>query len=305
VQHRLGRADLTAMIVHLVDGTYELFRYHFAMPSHVTADGVEVAATRGVLGTVLSILEDGATHVGVATDHVIESFRNDLWEGYKSSAGVPEELLAQFPLVEEGLVALGVTLWPMVEVEADDALAAAAAMAAADERVEQVQIMTPDKDLGQCVVGERVVQVDRRKGVVLDEAGVTVKMGVPPESVPDYLALVGDSADGFPGLPGWGAKSTAAVLARYGHLEDIPASVADWDVSVRGAGTLAATLADHLELAVLFRTIATTVTDLDVGTVDDLEWRGPTDALAAFCDRVDAPAVLERAEQLAAERSSG
>jgi 5'-3' exonuclease len=293
------------MIVHLVDGTYELFRYHFAMPSHVTADGVEVAATRGVLGTVLSILEDGATHVGVATDHVIESFRNDLWEGYKSSAGVPEELLAQFPLVEEGLVALGVTLWPMVEVEADDALAAAAAMAAADERVEQVQIMTPDKDLGQCVVGERVVQVDRRKGVVLDEAGVTVKMGVPPESVPDYLALVGDSADGFPGLPGWGAKSTAAVLARYGHLEDIPASVADWDVSVRGAGTLAATLADHLELAVLFRTIATTVTDLDVGTVDDLEWRGPTDALAAFCDRVDAPAVLERAEQLAAERSSG
>jgi 5'-3' exonuclease len=193
----------------------------------------------------------------------------------------------------------------MVEVEADDALAAAAAVAAADERVEQVQIMTPDKDLGQCVVGERVVQVDRRKGVVLDEAGVTVKMGVPPESVPDYLALVGDSADGFPGLPGWGAKSTAAVLARYGHLEDIPASVADWDVSVRGAGTLAATLADHLELAVLFRTIATTVTDLDVGTVDDLEWRGPTDALAAFCDRVDAPAVLERAEQLAAERSSG
>jgi 5'-3' exonuclease len=293
------------MIVHLVDGTYELFRYHFAMPSHVTADGVEVAATRGVLGTVLSILEDGATHVGVATDHVIESFRNDLWEGYKSSAGVPEELLAQFPLVEEGLVALAVTLWPMVEVEADDALAAAAAVAAADERVEQVQIMTPDKDLGQCVVGERVVQVDRRKGVVLDEAGVTVKMGVPPESVPDYLALVGDSADGFPGLPGWGAKSTAAVLARYGHLEDIPASVADWDVSVRGAGTLAATLADHLELAVLFRTIATTVTDLDVGTVDDLEWRGPTDALAAFCDRVDAPAVLERAEQLAAERSSG
>jgi 5'-3' exonuclease len=293
------------MKVHLVDGTYELFRYHFAMPSHVTSEGVEVAATRGVLGTVLSILEDGATHVGVATDHVIESFRNDLWEGYKSSAGVPEELLAQFPLVEEGLVALGVTLWPMVEVEADDALAAAAAMAAADERVEQVQIMTPDKDLGQCVVGERVVQVDRRKGVVLDEAGVTVKMGVPPESVPDYLALVGDSADGFPGLPGWGAKSTAAVLARYGHLEDIPASVADWDVSVRGAGTLAATLADHLELAVLFRTIATTVTDLDVGTVDDLEWRGPTDALAAFCDRVDAPAVLERAEQLAAERSSG
>ena len=207
------------MKVHLVDGTYELFRQHFGRPTRVP-----YGATRGVLRSILSLLDDGATHVGVATDHVIESFRNDLWPGYKTSAGMPPELLAQFEPLEDALVAMGVTNWAMVEHEADDALGAAAAVADADPRVEQVVIVTPDKDLGQCVRGRRVVQYDRRNDKWFDEAGVTEKFGVGPASIPDYLALVGDSADGFPGLEGWGAKSTAAVLARYGKLEDIPLS---------------------------------------------------------------------------------
>jgi 5'-3' exonuclease len=288
------------MKVHLVDGTYELFRYHFALPSHVTAAGMEVAATRGVLGTVLQLIEEGATHVGVATDHVVESFRNDLWPGYKTSEGMPPDILAQFPLLEEGLTALGVTVFPMVEFEADDALAAAAAVAAADDRVDQVIICTPDKDLGQCVRGERVVQLDRRKGLVFDAAGVTDKFGVPPESIPDYLGLVGDSADGFPGLPGWGAKSAAAVLARYGHLEQIPAKATDWDVDVRGAGKLAATLDTQRDLALLFRRIATVELDAPtIGSVDELAWRGPGPELTELCERIDAPGVLRRAERLA------
>lgn len=294
------------MKVHLVDGTYELFRYHFGSPSHVTASGQEVAATRGVVGTVLQLLEGGATHVGVATDHVIESFRNDLWPGYKSSAGMPPELLSQFNLVEEALEAAGVTVFPMVEFEADDALGAAAVVAAADERVEQVIICTPDKDLGQCVVGDRIVQLDRRKDQVFDAAGVYEKFGVRPESIPDYLALVGDTADGFPGLPGWGAKSAAAVLDRYGHLEDIPASPGKWDITIRSGAKLAKILQDDLELAVLFRRIATVETEAPtITSVDELEWTGPTDALAEVAERIDAPGLLVRARKLALARAAG
>lgn len=294
------------MKVHLVDGTYELFRYHYAMPSHVTGLGQEVAATRGVVGTVLQLLEGGATHVGVATDHVIESFRNDLWAGYKSSAGMPPELLSQFDLVEEALEAAGITVFPMVEFEADDALGAAAVVAAADDRVEQVLICTPDKDLGQCVVGDRIVQLDRRKDQVFDAAGVYEKFGVRPESIPDYLALVGDTADGFPGLPGWGAKSAAAVLDRYGHLEDIPAAPGKWDITIRGGAKLAKVLVDNLELAVLFRRIATVELEAPtITSVDELEWRGPTEALVEMADRLDAPGLLTRAQRLARARGAG
>jgi 5'-3' exonuclease len=288
--------------VHLVDGTYELFRYHFALPPHTTEAGEAVAATRGVLGTVLSLVEEGATHLGVATDHVIESFRNDMWAGYKSSAGMPPELLAQFPLIEEVLASAGFMVFPMVEFEADDALGAAAVSAAADDRVERVVICTPDKDLGQCV-GGKVVQLDRRKGTVLDADGVRAKFGVPPESIPDYLALVGDSADGFPGLPGWGAKSAAAVLARYGHLEDIPPEAKAWDLALRSAGTLAATLRDRRDEALLFRRIATLELDAPVqDDVEQLRWKGPHRGLAALCDRIEAPNLARRAEKLAQGR---
>jgi 5'-3' exonuclease len=290
------------MQVHLLDGTYELFRHYFAVPSHHDPDGVEVAAVRGVLGTVLTMLEDGATHLGVATDHVIESFRNDLWPGYKTSAGIAPELLAQFPLLEEALEALGVCVWAMVEQEADDALAAAAAVAAADGRVKQVLICTPDKDLAQCVADPRVAQLDRRQRRLLDEAGVREKFGVGPSSIPDWLALVGDSADGFPGLPGWGAKSAAAVLARYEHLEKIPERAHQWDVSVRGAMKLATTLTEHGQEARLFLTLATLRTDAPVGTVDDWRWAGPTEKLAAWAGRLGAPALVSRAERVAERR---
>jgi 5'-3' exonuclease len=289
------------MEVHLVDGTYELFRYHFALPSHVTEDGkgVEVAATRGVLGSVLGMLEGGVTHIGVATDHVIESFRNDLFPGYKTSAGMPPELLSQFPLLEEALGAMGVVVWPMVEFEADDGLAAAAAVAAADERVERVVICTPDKDLAQCVVDGRVVQSDRRREIVLDDAGVFGKFGVEPASIPDYLALVGDSADGFPGLPGWGAKSASTVLARYRRLEDIPADGAEWDVSVRNSVRLARTLVTNWEDAYLFRVLATLRTEAPVSaSVDELEWTGPTDSFDDLCARIDAPNLATRAARI-------
>ena len=287
--------------VHLVDGTYELFRYHFALPSHVTAAGQEVGALRGVLGTILSLIEDGATHVGVATDHVIESFRNDMWPGYKSSAGVPPELLSQFVLLEDGLRAMGVVVWPMVELEADDGLAAAARVAAADGGVEQVIICTPDKDLGQCVTGTRVVQLNRRTNEVLDEAGVEKKFGVAPESIPDYLALVGDSADGYPGLPGWGAKSAAAVLHRYRHLEDIPAYGHRWETEVRGANKLAGVLTEQMDAALLFRDLATLRSQADVlDDVESLRWSGPTDGFAGFAESIDAPGVRDRAVKLAA-----
>jgi 5'-3' exonuclease len=293
------------MEVHLVDGTYELFRHHFAVPSHLDADGIEVAAVRGVLGSVLGMLEQGATHVGVATDHVVESFRNDLWIGYKTSAGMPPELLTQFPMLEDALEALGVTVWPMVEVEADDGLASAAREARDDPRVERVFICTPDKDLGQCVEDPKVAQLDRRQGGrVLDEAGVRERFGVGPRSIPDYLALVGDTADGFPGLPGWGAKSTATVLARYEHLDAIPDDAAEWDVSVRGAAKLATTLAAARPAAQLFLDLATLRTDADVGTVDAWEWRGATPALAQWAERLGAENLVTRAARLAARRTT-
>jgi 5'-3' exonuclease len=281
------------MDVHLVDGTYELFRYHFA-PNN---KDLEKGATAGVLGTLLQLVSDGATHVGVATDHVIESFRNDLWPGYKSSAGMPRELLAQFPLVELAMEVAGFTVWPQVAYEADDAMAAAAVMAAADDRVRKVVICTPDKDLGQCV-GGKVVQYDRRKAQEFDAAGVEERLGVPPASIPDLLALVGDSADGFPGLPGWGAKSAAAVLRRWGHLEGIPADPLTWDAGVRGAAKLNAVLRDQFELALLFRRIATVETDAPVSaSVDELRWTGPPDqgAYAAMCDKLGAPGLVGRA----------
>ena len=293
------------MHVHLIDGTYELFRHHLGLPSEVAADGR--SATRGVMRSVLDLLAGGATHVGVATDTVIESFRNDLWPGYKTGAGIDPVLRDQFPLVEEALEALGVTVWGMLEVEADDALATAAARAAADPRVERVVICTPDKDLAQCVVGDRVVQLDRRADVVRDEAGVRERFGVSPASIPDYLALVGDSADGFPGLPGWGAKSAAAILARHGHIDAIPDDPAEWDVTLRGAARLAGTLREGRALAELFRVLATLRTDtpavLEDG-VNALAWRGPAPALADMCRRLGAPEVLDRATALAEARSA-
>jgi 5'-3' exonuclease len=285
--------------VHLVDGTYELFRYYFALPGHLDDDGVEVDAVRGVLGSTLGLLEDGATHVGVATDHVIESFRNDLWPGYKTSAGIDPALLAQFPLLEDALRALGVTVWAMVDLEADDALAAAARVGVDDPRVEQVVICTPDKDLAQCVADPRVVQLDRRQRRLFDEAAVREKFGVPPASIPDWLALVGDNADGFPGLPGWGAKSAASVLARYGHLEEIPADAGKWDVSVRGAPKLAATLGEGQHEVMLFRDLATLRADAPVGIVDDWRWRGPTPELERWTERLGAPDLLTRARKAA------
>ena len=241
----------------------------------------------------------------MASDHVIESFRNDLWPGYKSSEGMPPELLGQLALVEEALEAMGVTVWAMVEHEADDALGAAARVADADETVEQVLILTPDKDLGQCVRGRRIVQFDRRKRELIDHDGVVAKFGVEPASIPDYLGLVGDSSDGFPGLPGWGARSAASVLARYRHLEDIPAAAGQWDVAgLRGAAKLAATLQDNLELAVLFRRLATLVTDIDVGTVESWRWSGPSDGFPAMAERLQAPELLRRAVAARQSRAS-
>lgn len=288
------------MDVHLVDGTYELFRYHYAPNNRDRSRG----ATAGVVGTMLQLVQDGATHLGVATDHVIESFRNDLWPTYKSSAGMPPELLDQFPAVEAALEAAGFVVWPQVAFEADDAMAAAAAMAAADERVERVVICTPDKDLGQCV-GGKVVQLDRRKGVVTDAAGVQARLGVPPALVPDWLGLVGDSADGFPGLAGWGAKSTAAVLRRWGHLEDIPADPVAWDAGVRAVARLNDTLREQFDLALLFRRIATVDLHAPVSqSVDELCWTGPPDpsGFAELCARLGAPGLATRAQQLASHR---
>lgn len=291
------------MRVHLVDGTYELFRHHFAVPSHVTADGLEIAAARGVAGSLLYMLEDGATHVGVATDHVIESFRNELYHGYKDGSGIEPELLGQFQLVEDLLEALGFRVFPMIEYEADDAMGAAAMVAAADDRVEQVLLCTPDKDLGQCV-GGKIFQYDRRKQLLIDVEGVRAKFGVDPKSIPDYLGLVGDTADGFPGLAGWGAKSTATVLARYEHLEAIPVDSHDWDITVRGASKLALTLKDNFQDALLFRTIATLAYDAPtIDDVDELQWRGPTPALAELAASIDAPNLVIRADKLAQARA--
>jgi 5'-3' exonuclease len=291
------------MRVFLVDGTYELFRHYYGVPPHRTAEGAEVGATRGVLSSMLRLLEQGVTHLGVATDHVIESFRNDLWAGYKSSAGLDPRLLGQFGLVEVALEAMGVVVWPMVEVEADDALASAAAVAAGDPRVEQVVICTPDKDLGQCVRGARVVQLDRRRRAVYDEAAVAAKFGVGPASIPDYLALVGDSADGYPGLPGWGARSAAAVLAHYGTIEQVPEAAGQWAVAVRNRPALAATLRELRPLAMLFKDLATLRVDRSL--LEDaaaLRWTGPTPLFAEVCERIDARPLAARAAQLAAGR---
>jgi 5'-3' exonuclease len=275
--------------VHLVDGTYELFRHYYALPSARDAEGQEVAAVRGVVASVLGMIKEGATHVAVATDHVVESFRNDLWADYKTSEGVEAELLAQFPLLEEALSAAGILVWPMVEFEADDALAAGAAIAARDARVDRVIVCTPDKDLAQCVRGTRVVQLNRRTRTTCDEAGVIEKFGVPPASIPDYLALVGDAADGYPGLRGWGAKSSAAVLAKFLHLESIPADHREWEVSVANASTLAATLVKERERALLFRTLATLRTDIALfDDVDQLRWKGPSPAFDELGPRLDA-----------------
>ncbi len=288
--------------VHLVDGTYELFRHFFAVPSHANAAGEEVGAVRGTLGSVVMLMEEGATHVGVATDRVIESFRNDLWPGYKTGAGIDPLLWSQFPLLEDALAAAGIVVWPMVAYEADDALASAAAVAAVDPSIEQVVICTPDKDLGQCVSGNRVVQLDRRQHKVLDDAGVKEKFGVAPESIPDWLALVGDSADGFPGLPGWGAKSAATVLAHYRHLEDIPPMGERWDVAVRSANKLAGVLVEQRELAFLFRDLATLRDDADVGLVNEWRWQAPRPEFAEWAVRLDAPGLASRLERLAVRR---
>ena len=283
------------MRIHLIDGTYELFRHYYAVPSARDKDGREVGAVRGVLASLLGMMNEGATHIAVATDHVIESFRNHLWAGYKTGEGVPPDLLEQFPLLEQVLSAAGIVVWPMVEFEADDALAAAAEKAARDERVEQVIICTPDKDLAQCVRGTRVVQLNRRSRAISDEAGVVRKFGVPPASIPDYLALVGDTADGYPGLQGWGAKSTAAVLAKFAHLENIPADFRQWNVNVSGAGTLAATLSNNIKLALLFRKLATLRTDIALfETVDELRWSGPKPEFDGIAKGLDAAVAGSR-----------
>ena len=277
------------MDVYLVDGTYELFRHYYALPSAKDQDGREVAAVRGVLASVLGMIKGGVTHIAVATDHVIESFRNGLWPGYKTGEGIEPDLLAQFPLLEEVLSAAGVVVWPMVEFEADDALAAAAVAAARDARVKHVIICTPDKDLAQCVSGTRIVQLNRRTQVTIDEAGVVQKFGVLPASIPDYLALVGDTADGYPGLPGWGAKSSAAVLAKFVHLESIPLDYRDWHVNAANASTLANTLCRERDRAMLFRTLATLRTDIALfDDVDQLRWNGPTAAFTTLAARLDA-----------------
>jgi 5'-3' exonuclease len=294
----------SSLDVHLIDGTYELFRHFYGQRSFSKGKNRPFGAVAGVLQSVLEFVERGETHIGVATDHVIESFRNDLWPGYKTGEGIDPDLLSQFPLLEEAMRALGVATWPMVEFEADDALAAAALTASKDPRVERVLICTPDKDLAQCVRGTRVVQMDRRRRTIRDEAGIVEKFGVKPASIPDYLALVGDSADGFPGLPGWGAKSAAMVLARYEHLDDIPDDVAAWDVQPRGAAKLAATLAATRDAANLFLDLATLRTDADVGLVDDWEWRGPAPELEEWAARLGAPGFVSRAHRLAEKRQS-
>lgn len=288
------------MEIHLVDGTYELFRHFYGAPGHLTDGGREVGATRATVGSVLRMLEEGVTHVGVATDHVIESFRNDLWPTYKDGSGVDATLKQQFPLLEEVLEAAGICTMAMVEHEADDALAAMALRAAEDPAVERVVICTPDKDLAQCV-GGKIVQMDRRKGTTIDAAGVEEKYGVPPASIPDWLGLVGDSADGFPGLPGWGAKSAAAVLRAFGHIEGIPDDPAMWHIKVRGAAALADRLREQRAEALLFKRIATLELDAPVpDSVETLRWTGPTPRLAELAASIDAPGLADRADALSA-----
>lgn len=284
------------MQVYLIDGTYELFRHYYALPPAKDKDGCEVAAARGVVASVLAMIRSGATHVAVATDHVIESFRNDLWQDYKTGEGIEADLAAQFPLLESALAAAGIVVWPMIEFEADDALASGAVLAARDARVEQVLICTPDKDLAQCVSGTRIVQLNRRTREIRDEAGVVKKFGVLPQSIPDYLALVGDAADGYPGLPGWGAKSAAAVLAKFIQLEAIPSDAREWRVNAASAGALAQTLSEQRDRALLFRQLARLRTDLALfSNVDELQWNGLTPAFDAWATRFDNAVTARRA----------
>lgn len=298
---------MTAVQLHLLDATYELFRAHFGRPPHAAADGTPVGATVGVIESTLALLrEDGVTHLGCATDHVIRSWRNERFTGYKTEVGVPPELLAQFPLVEDALQAIGVVLWPMVEFEADDALGAAAARFADEPAVERVVILSPDKDMAQCVREDgRVVTYDRRKRLFVDADGVRAKFGVSPASIPDFLALVGDSSDGYPGLPGWGAVSTATVLRRYPHLEDIPDVVGRWDVSVRGAAALAASLREHRADALLYRELAQLRLDAPIPQrkVEELHWRGvPRARFEALVERLAAPSLMGRVPAWATDR---
>ena len=288
------------MEIHLVDGTYELFRHYFAVPSHKTSEGVEVAATRGVLGTLVRLLEDGATHVGVATDHVIESFRNDLFDGYKTGEGTPPEIMSQFPLVEALVEAAGFITFPMIEFEADDALASAARIAKEDPSVKRIFICSPDKDLAQCVTDDgRVVQFDRRQEIIYDATGVREKFGVSPSSIPDFLALVGDSADGIPGLPGWGAKSSSLLLACYGTIEKIPLDPNKWDVPVRGAEKLAETLSQNFKKAQLYKDLTILRDNVSVmSNVSELEWVAPKEYFTELCDRLDASKLAERLKNL-------
>ena len=284
------------MNVHLVDGTYELFRHFFAIPSLRDENGQEIGAVRGVLGSVLSLIEGGATHVGVATDHVVESFRNNLYFGYKTSEGVPPELMSQFPLIEQALELMGVMVWPMVEFEADDALASAAAKASFDTRVRQVIICTPDKDVAQCVTGDRVVQLDRMRNILRDESGVIAKWGVKPESIPDYLAAVGDTADGYPGLPGWGPKSAALTFAQYPHFEDVPKDWHKWDKSIRGAERLCTTLFSRWDDALLYRSLAILRTDAPVfENVDELRWDRPRPEFEQYSRQIKSAGLYARA----------
>src|SRR5580704_8408237 len=292
------------MEVHLIDGTYELFRHYYALPKVRDTTGREVAAVRGVTASLIGMLGSGATHIAVATDHVIESFRNDLWPGYKTGEGIEPDLLAQFPLLEEVLAAAGVVVWPMIEFEADDALASGAAAASRDKRVKRIIICTPDKDLGQCVQGTRIVQLNRRTQILLDEAGILQKFGVLPESIPDYLALVGDSADGYPGLKGWGAKSSSAVLAKFVHLETVPADYREWGVNVANAGALARVLSTDREQVLLFRRLATLRTDIPLfNDVDQLRWTGPTPKFESLASRLDA-AITDKTGSRPTARSS-
>ncbi len=288
------------MEIHLVDGTYELFRHYFAVPSHKTSEGIEVAATRGVLGTLVRLLEDGATHIGVATDHVVESFRNDLFDGYKTGEGTPPEIMSQFPLVEALIEAAGFITFPMIEFEADDALASAARIAKEDSTVNRILICSPDKDLAQCVTDDgRVVQFDRRQEIIYDVVGVRKKFGVSPSSIPDFLALVGDSADGIPGLPGWGAKSSSLILDRYGTIEEIPLDPNKWDVSVRGAVKLAETLSQNFNEAQLYKNLTILREDVPVmSNVSELKWVSPKEHFTQLCDRLDASKLGERLKNL-------
>lgn len=292
------------MKVHLVDGTYELFRHYFAVPHSTDATGQEIAAVRGVLSSVLSMLSKGTTHLAVATDHVIESFRNDLYPYYKTGEGIAPDLFSQFPIIEDALESMGVVVWRMVEFEADDALASGAARAAEDSRVEQVVICTPDKDLAQSVVGDRVVQLDRRREILRNEAGIIEKFGVRPASIPDFLALVGDTADGYPGIPGWGAKAAASVLLLYNHFEKIPKNPDQWDKTIRNSKKLAGILFDSWDEAILYRTLATLKTDIQLfDNVDHLRWLGPKSDFEPLCTRLRSPDLFKRATALAAKKA--